>query len=245
AAAAPGRARQRPAHAEPPAARDRRDRDGAARAGAVSPLWLTQAETADLQQRNLWERRSIGRCSRASPLPRTVAPIPSALPPASERFACRPVETSTSSSRRWTADGRCAMTTTLGALRAPHTLISIIGAASALGAPHAGSAAAPAALQGGALVRRLAAIGPSGEWTETLLPTAAERAVCAAAGAPAAPGADAATDMATRIAANAAFAHRLADHIAALPTDSFPLVLGGDHAIAAGTWRGVGRRRGR
>src|SRR5690606_27326584 len=249
AAAAPGRARQRPAHAEPPAARDRRDRDGAARAGAVSPLWLTQAETADLQQRNLWERRSIGRCSRASPLPRTVAPIPSALPPASERFACRPVETSTSSSRRWTADGRCAMTTTLGALRAPHTLISIIGAASALGAPHAGSAAAPAALQGGALMHRLAAIGPSVEWTETLRPTAAERAAgtpgAPAADRPSAPASAAAADMATRIAANAAFAHRLADHLAALPTDSFPLVLGGDHAIAAGTWRVVGRRRGR
>ena len=135
------------------------------------------------------------------------------------------------------------MTTTLGALRAPHTLISIIGAASALGAPHAGSAAAPAALQGGALMHRLAAIGPNVEWAETLLPTAAERTACPAAGAPSgpgaraptAPGADAATDMATRVAANAAFAHRLADHIAALPAGSFPLVLGGDHAIAAGT----------
>lgn len=145
------------------------------------------------------------------------------------------------------------MTTTLGALRAPHTLISIIGAASALGAPHAGSAAAPAALQGGALMHRLAAIGPNVEWAETLLPTAAECTACPAAGAPSAPGArapsapgaEAATDMATRVAANAAFAHRLADHIAALPAGSFPLVLGGDHAIAAGTWRGVGRRRGR
>ena len=38
------------------------------------------------------------------------------------------------------------------------------------------SAAAPAALQGGALVHRLAGIGPSVEWTETLLPTTAERA---------------------------------------------------------------------
>ena len=94
------------------------------------------------------------------------------------------------------------MTTTLGALRAPHTLISLIGAASALGAPHAGSAAAPAALQGGTLARRLAAIGPSVEWTETLLPTAAERAAGSSSDAPSA--ADAATAMATRIAANAA-----------------------------------------
>ena len=141
------------------------------------------------------------------------------------------------------------MTTTLGALRAPHTLISIIGAASALGAPHAGSAAAPAALQGGALMHRLAAIGPNVEWAETLLPTAAERATSTprlpAADRSSAPVSAAATDMATRVAANAAFAHRLADHIAALPPGSFPLVLGGDHAIAAGTWRGVGRRRGR
>ena len=124
------------------------------------------------------------------------------------------------------------MTTRLDALRGPHTLISIIGAASALGAPHAGSAAAPAALHEGALVRRLAGIGPRVEWTETLTPTTVDGA------------AGAATDMASRIAANAGFAHRLADHVAALPADCFPLVIGGDHAIAAGTWRGVGRRRG-
>src|SRR5690606_26489059 len=88
ATATPGRARCQPAHAEPPAARDRRNRDGAARAGVVPPLWLIQAEAADLQERNLWDRnlweracprkgRSIGGCSRASPLPRTVAPTPS------------------------------------------------------------------------------------------------------------------------------------------------------------------------
>ena len=129
------------------------------------------------------------------------------------------------------------MTTTLGALRAPHTRISIIGAASALGAPHAGSAAAPAVLQGGTLARHLAAIGPSVEWTQTLLPSAAERAAGPASDAPSAADTDAATAMATRIAANAGFARRLADHIDALPAGNFPLVLGGDHAIAAGTWR--------
>ncbi|WP_345794064.1 ornithine--oxo-acid transaminase [Thauera sp. JM12B12] len=135
------------------------------------------------------------------------------------------------------------MTTTLGALRAPHTQIRIIGAASALGAPHAGSAAAPAALQRGGLVHRLAAIGPTVEWTATLQPSAAERATGPAAGtAGAAPPAG---DMRVRMTANADFAHRLADQVAALPGDSFPLVIGGDHAIAAGTWRGIGRRRGR
>ncbi|WEN43599.1 Ornithine aminotransferase [Thauera sp. GDN1] len=125
------------------------------------------------------------------------------------------------------------MTTRLDALRGPHTLIRIIGAASALGAPHDGSAAAPATLQDGALLHRLAGIGPRVEWTETLVPTAVDGA------------AGAASDMTSRIAANAGFAHRLADHVAALPEDCFALVIGGDHAIAAGTWRGVGRRRGR
>lgn len=139
------------------------------------------------------------------------------------------------------------MTTTLGALRAPHSLISIIGAASALGAPHAGAAAAPAALQAGALARRLAAIGPRVEWAATLRPTAAEQASPPAPDHPhaSATAIHTGSDMASRIDANAAFARRLADHVAALPEGSFPLVLGGDHAIAAGTWRGVGRRRGR
>ncbi|HAF55650.1 MAG TPA: ornithine--oxo-acid transaminase, partial [Thauera sp.] len=138
------------------------------------------------------------------------------------------------------------MTTTLGALRAPHTLISIIGAASALGAPHEGAAAAPAALQGGALAHHLAAIGPHVEWAETLQPSAAEHASGAIVDRPSTPVSHhAGTDMARRIDANAAFARRLADHVAALPADTFPLVLGGDHAIAAGTWRGVGRRHGR
>ncbi|WP_051020048.1 ornithine--oxo-acid transaminase, partial [Thauera linaloolentis] len=36
----------------------------------------------------------------------------------------------------------------------------------------------------------------------------------------------------------------LADRIAALAADAVPLVLGGDHAVAAGTWRGIARRAG-
>ncbi|WP_341648383.1 hypothetical protein [Thauera humireducens] len=62
------------------------------------------------------------------------------------------------------------MTTNPGALRAPHALVSIIGAASALGAPHAGTAAAPAALQDSPLRQRLAGLGPAAEWAAILSP---------------------------------------------------------------------------
>ncbi|HRP22401.1 MAG TPA: ornithine--oxo-acid transaminase [Thauera sp.] len=118
--------------------------------------------------------------------------------------------------------------------RAPHSTIKIIGAASALGAPHAGTAAGPSALQAGPLASHLRALGLAVEWLATLSPLATDTAA----------GADQA-DMTTRIAANAAFAARLADHLGALPPAHFPLVIGGDHAVAAGTWRGIGRRRGR
>lgn len=130
------------------------------------------------------------------------------------------------------------MTTTPGAPRAPHTRIALIGAASALGAPCAGPAAAPAALQRGALAHRLASLGPSAEWMATLQPPplASTRALT---------NEPAPDDMLARITANADFARRLADRVAAVPAEAFPLVIGGDHAIAAGTWRGVGRRRAR
>ncbi|TAH47559.1 MAG: ornithine--oxo-acid transaminase [Betaproteobacteria bacterium] len=111
----------------------------------------------------------------------------------------------------------------------PHSLLKIIGAASALGAPHPGTAAAPDALRAGGLRERLAGLGIAVEWLETLKPLAT-------------PPQDA--DMATRLAANAEFARRLADHVAALDPSVFPLVVGGDHAIAVGTWRGLARRAG-
>lgn len=123
------------------------------------------------------------------------------------------------------------MTTSPGKLRPPHALVSIIGAASALGAPDPGSAGAPAVLQARPLVRRLRAIGSSAEWVETLAPSAATPA----------PGST--MDVGMEVCAR--FARRLADHLAALPAGHFPLVIGGDHAIATGTWRGIGRARGR
>lgn len=111
----------------------------------------------------------------------------------------------------------------------PHSLLKIIGAASALGAPHGGSAAGPDALEAASLVERLAGLGIAVEWLETLQPLET-------------PPDDA--EMATRLAANGAFVRRLADHLAALDKAAFPLVIGGDHAIAVGTWRGLARRAG-
>ncbi len=108
-------------------------------------------------------------------------------------------------------------------------LLKIIGAASALGAPHSACAHAPDALRGAGLVERLAGLGLAVEWTETLSPLG---------------GPPQNADMATRLRANGEFARRLADHVAALDTTARPLVIGGDHAVGAGTWRGLARRAG-
>lgn len=111
----------------------------------------------------------------------------------------------------------------------PHTRLTIIGAASALGSPHQGTAAAAMHLRAHGLPERIANTGIHALWADTLSPSA--------------PLPEKAT-MAERIDANAAFVRRLADRIAALDRHAFPLVLGGDHAIAIGTWRGLGRRTG-
>ncbi|HJV26535.1 MAG TPA: ornithine--oxo-acid transaminase [Aromatoleum sp.] len=110
---------------------------------------------------------------------------------------------------------------------APHTRVSVIGVASALGAPTAGPDAAPAALSAADLIRRLDAFGIAAHWHETITPRRIPPA---------------GAEMAERLAAVGELAHRVADHVAALPVDSFPLILGGDHATAIGTWRGVARR---
>lgn len=107
------------------------------------------------------------------------------------------------------------------------TAVDLIGAACALGASHPGTAAAPQALREHGLEARLAAAGVCARWCATLVPE------------PDWPGG---TDMVQRLRANADFAARLADCIAA--TTAFPVVLGGDHGIAVGTWRGLGRRLG-
>lgn len=107
--------------------------------------------------------------------------------------------------------------------------VQMIGAASALGAPHPGSAQAPDALQAGTLLHTLATAGIKATWQTTLHPSAL---ACAQ------------NNMNERLQATAAFARQLADHLASLPAGTFPLILGGDHAIATGTWRGLGRRLG-
>ena len=119
------------------------------------------------------------------------------------------------------------MTISAVARNGPQVLI--LGAASALGAPHAGSAHAPAALRRAQLMHSLAAAGVNAQWAGTLHP---------------ATDTDDTADMRTRLELNGAFARTLADTLAALPAGALPFVLGGDHAIASGTWRGVGRRLG-
>ncbi|PKO58160.1 MAG: ornithine--oxo-acid transaminase, partial [Betaproteobacteria bacterium HGW-Betaproteobacteria-19] len=104
------------------------------------------------------------------------------------------------------------MTKTGNLAAGPHTRLAIIGAASALGSPHAGAASAPDALRVHGLPQRLANAGIVAEWAETLHPLELP-----------AKG----TDMAARLHANAAFASRLANHVAALDAEHFPLVIGG------------------
>jgi len=110
----------------------------------------------------------------------------------------------------------------------PHARLRIIGAASALGTPLPGTAAGPEALRATPFLQRLAEAGIAAEWVETLKPRLAPPPSAA---------------MAERLAANGEFMVRLADRIAALEPDTFPLIIGGDHAIAVGTWRGIARRQ--
>lgn len=111
----------------------------------------------------------------------------------------------------------------------PHANVSIVGAAFALGAPHGGSADGPEALRRSMLPERLRAAGIVAHWNEPLRP---QRLFAAEA------------EMAERLDAVGDYCARLADQVATLPADSFPLVIGGDHAVAMGTWRGIARRLG-
>ena len=105
--------------------------------------------------------------------------------------------------------------------------VRIIGVASALGAPTQGPEAGPAALASGALQQRLSGLGIPVGWQEILSPLHVPP-----------PGAP----MHERLAAVADVAQRVADHLTALAPDAFPLVIGGDHAVGIGTWRGVASR---
>ncbi len=110
----------------------------------------------------------------------------------------------------------------------PRATVRVVGAAAALGAPSAGPAAGPDALLAAGLLHHLSIRGTAAALDTVLHPPQPQLP----AGAPAA----------ERLAAVGAYARRLADHLAALPDDSLPLVLGGDHAVAVGTWRGMARR---
>jgi len=96
--------------------------------------------------------------------------------------------------------------------------IAIIGAASGWGARDAGCADGPEALRAAGLDAYLQTRGGRTEWAETLHPN---------------PGHDRlwlVTDLCTRLA------QRLA---VVLAGGGFPLVVGGDHSCAVGTWSGV------
>jgi arginase len=97
--------------------------------------------------------------------------------------------------------------------------IDLIGAAMGLGGPDPGAAEAPLRLRGAGLAERLSAAGVPVRWTPALLPRVM-------------PGG--------RRATVAEFNRRLARRVAStLARGCFPLVVGGDHSIAAGTWTGV------
>lgn len=105
--------------------------------------------------------------------------------------------------------------------------VRIIGVASALGAPAPGPDAGPAALEHGELLHRLRGLGIAASWQETVTPLQVPHA-----GAP----------MHERLAAVGDIAQRVADHLTALAPEAFPFVIGGDHAVGIGTWRGMASR---
>src|SRR5579871_1957412 len=97
--------------------------------------------------------------------------------------------------------------------------IALIGAASELGSPDPGCAAAPDVLRAAGLADAIAAPGRTVEW-RILHPL---------------PGDD-------RMSLLAELSQRLADTVhASMARGEFPFVVGGDHSAAIGTWRGVAR----
>ena len=96
--------------------------------------------------------------------------------------------------------------------------VELIGAASGLGAPDSSVSVAPAYLQAYRLDDVLAARGVQARWSRLLAPRI----------------------VSPRPQAITEFNHRLSNRVgSALRRGNFPLVLGGDHSIAAGTWRGA------
>ena len=100
--------------------------------------------------------------------------------------------------------------------------IAIIGVASGIGAPEPGSAGGPGVLQAIGIADQLTSAGRRVAWVSTIAPAAASR--------DAGGKLDAIADCAARTAGAVA---------AAIQAGDFPLVFGGDHSCAIGTWRGV------
>jgi arginase len=106
-------------------------------------------------------------------------------------------------------------------MKQPHQpRIEIIGAASGHGAPDPRCADAPAALRAAGLLPRLRAAGISATWRATVRPSPANSRL--------------------PLMAVAQVCRDLARHAeAVVARGSMPLVLGGDHSCAIGTWKGI------
>lgn len=99
--------------------------------------------------------------------------------------------------------------------------VRCIGVASSLGAPLPGSEKGPLCLKEGGLAAAIRHNGLAAEWSEMLLPE-------------------------TSTAALPVLLAKVADAAAAaIAGGHHPLVFGGDHSMAAGTWRGIGRALGK
>jgi arginase len=100
--------------------------------------------------------------------------------------------------------------------------VEIIGAASGHGAPDPRCADAPAALRAAGLLPRLRAAGIIATWRATVRPSPAHSRL--------------------PLTAVAQVCRDLARHAeAAVARGSLPLVLGGDHSCAIGTWKGIAK----
>ena len=109
----------------------------------------------------------------------------------------------------------------------PPRPVHIVGAGSCLGSPIFGPAAGPRALRDSGIEASLRQRGIRARWHSLLEPAAPK---------PPHP------PMRERLQAVSMLLHDLADTVAAIRADdAIPLVLGGDHSIGAGTWRGIAR----
>lgn len=104
--------------------------------------------------------------------------------------------------------------------------IRIIGAASGWGAQIHGCERGPVALKEGGLLQRLVDSGMAIKGWDTLFPEISAQEID--------------LDLSETLPLVYDFNLRLADHVTkTLASDEFPLIIGGDHSIAVGTWNGV------